>query len=337
MSSKDCIADLFDLDEKLTQWYSNLDSSLIYTKRNLYQMLVVNEQHLYTLTHTMYHLCRLVLHTSLVPQFSGQHTFENMPVEVLSTCAKVGVKSAQAISDMCADLIALEWEPARIVPFFGYCAYVSASTLVVLLHSSDKSMAASARAKLRSNIVILKSMKCYWVSLERLVSCLLDLSTQLTSVQWQRIDTLCEAHSLDARSPSDMDEIWPKNALSQWPKNIASEAELIKNSNPAIVPRPPTLTKHASDPSHDRTQPPMVDFATSLPRAALSPFKPYGEFRPGLPTPTFEQFAGAGGTGLGTAEHMAGEWSCRHGHDRISRAGIAVLYSARGLKRLVAN
>ena len=176
MSSKECIADLFELDSQLSRWSSRLPLPLNYSKRNLSQQLLVHQQHMYIFVHALYHQCRLVLHSSLVPQFCGLPLLDTIPVEVISVSARVALKSAQAISELAADLAALEWDLIQVAPFVGYCMYVSASIHIAFLFSTDTTLAMLARTRLISNLKVLKSMKTYWTNLERLVSTIISSS-----------------------------------------------------------------------------------------------------------------------------------------------------------------
>ena len=133
---------------------------------------------MYIFVHALYHQCRLVLHASLAPQFSGLDLHERLPSEAASLSARIALKSAQEISEIGADVLALDWDAGQIAPFVGYCMYVSASIHVTLLGSRDATLAALARANLISNMKLLKSMKLYWANLQRLVS-LVSVQPQL--------------------------------------------------------------------------------------------------------------------------------------------------------------
>jgi hypothetical protein len=143
---------------------------MTYSKRNLYEQLVVHHQPVYIFTHALHQQCRLVLHSSLVPQFCGVSLLDSVPVELISVSARVALRSAQSLSELGADLMALDWNFAQVAPFVGYCMYVSASIHIVFLFSQNEALATLARTKLISNVKVLKSMKTYWANLERLVS-----------------------------------------------------------------------------------------------------------------------------------------------------------------------
>ena len=170
MPVRDFLADLFGLEGELSVWLARLPEPFVYSKRNLYQQLVVKQQPVYIFVHALYHQCRLVLHSSLVPQFSGLHLQDKLPLEAIILSARIAFKSAQGISELGADILALDWDPGQIAPFVGYCMYVSASIHITHLFSRDASLAALARANLISNLKLLWSMKLYWTNLQRLVS-----------------------------------------------------------------------------------------------------------------------------------------------------------------------
>ena len=170
ISGREWLTELFELEGRLSIWSSQLPEPLRYSKRNLYEQLVVLQQPVYTFVHALYHQCRLVLHSSLVPKFSGIYLDKAIPQEATAVSARIALKSAQRISELGADLLALDWDPSQIASFVGYCMYVSASIHIAFLCSRDTSLATPARSNLIASIKLLKSMKMYWTNLERLVS-----------------------------------------------------------------------------------------------------------------------------------------------------------------------
>ena len=153
ISGREWLAELFELEGRLSNWHSRLPSSFKYSKRILYEQLVVHQQPVYTFVQALYHQCRLVLHSSLVPKFSGIQLDRNIPAEATALSARIALKSAQKISELASDILALDWDPAQIASFVGYCAYVSASVHIAFLCSKDASLAVPARSNLISNLV----------------------------------------------------------------------------------------------------------------------------------------------------------------------------------------
>lgn len=98
---------------------------------------------------------------------------ESTPVEAVQISAHIALKNALAISDLAADLIALDWDPTRVAPFVGYCMYVSASIQIGLMHSPKDRMRSGTRKSLTSCLTVLKLIRPYWRNLQRLVSSLI--------------------------------------------------------------------------------------------------------------------------------------------------------------------
>lgn len=164
------LADLFSLDAKLSTWAKSLPSSLTYSKSNLHEQLAVMRQPVYTLVHVLYHQCRLVLHASLVPQFNGTALQDSTPAEAVQMSAQVTLKSAHAVSDLAADVLALDWDPASLAPFLGYTMYTAATVHLPFVASRDQRLREKARKHLTASLRLLKSMKPFWRNLEKLVS-----------------------------------------------------------------------------------------------------------------------------------------------------------------------
>ena len=169
-SSAERLAELFRLDQLLTTWSRSLHPSISYSKRNLYRQLVIEQQPTYVFVHSLHHQCWLALHISMVPQFSGLPVDHNVSPELVTASAMVALKHARAISKLCSDLIALDWDFYRLAPFVGYCIYVSASIHIVFLFLDNERLSRLAQRMLASNLRVLRAVKPYWFNLDRLVS-----------------------------------------------------------------------------------------------------------------------------------------------------------------------
>ncbi|KEF52228.1 uncharacterized protein A1O9_11855 [Exophiala aquamarina CBS 119918] len=188
-SATEWMARLFEIEGQLSKWSAQLHETFKYSKRSLYEQLVVNQQPVFIFVHALYHQCRLVLHSSLVPKFGGLRLPEAIPSEATSLSARIALTSAQKISELGADLLALDWHASQIPSFVGYCMYVSASIHITLLSSRDASLSAMARGNLINSLKVLVSVKMYWANLERL---------------WIRINMLYEAQlSRNRNTPGD--------------------------------------------------------------------------------------------------------------------------------------
>lgn len=130
---------------------------------------MVKQQPVFAVIHAQHHQCRLVLYSSIVPQFSGLALTNITTPEVVKTAAQVALSSARALSEIGADLLALEWDPSQVAAFFGYCMYAAASIHITLIFSSDRYVANEAYKNLTSSLKILKAMKPYWKVLGKLV------------------------------------------------------------------------------------------------------------------------------------------------------------------------
>jgi hypothetical protein len=108
------IVELFMLDGSISSWASKLPAEFSYSNQNLYEQLVVKQQQNFILVHALFQQCRLILHASLVPQFSGVPLQDAIPIEAVRLSAQIALTSAQKMSEMGGDLLALEWDPAQV-------------------------------------------------------------------------------------------------------------------------------------------------------------------------------------------------------------------------------
>lgn len=167
-SARKALPTFIEIDESLVHWAKHLPPKWHYTKQNLYENLIVKQRPQFVFLHCLNHQCRLVLRSSLVPEFSGLSWNDEDHVELISVSARVAFKTACNISDIASDLIALDYEFGQLPPFIGYCMYASAAIHVLFLFSRNTSLSNIARNKMTSNIRILELMKAYWRCLEPL-------------------------------------------------------------------------------------------------------------------------------------------------------------------------
>lgn len=142
--------------------------------------------------HALHRQSRLVLHASLVPQFSGLTLPEGISPEMTSVSARIVCSSAVDISCLADDLSTMAWDTARIPAFVGYCLYAAASIHIAVLGVSDSVLAERARGHLISALRLLKPLKMYWLVLKKLVSCkhIYSCSVLTRYRQWTRISIL---------------------------------------------------------------------------------------------------------------------------------------------------
>lgn len=164
------MAQLFALDQQLTEWYLDLPASMTYTKDNLHEFCALRHNPWFFSVHTLYHQSKIVLHSTMVPHFSGIPLQHAVPRAAVRTSARTALEGAKLISEMAADMNTLNVDAARLPPFTGYCMYVSASILIAFISSRDESLASTARSGLVSVLKILEAMKACWKHLDKLVS-----------------------------------------------------------------------------------------------------------------------------------------------------------------------
>lgn len=160
-------ADAFALYSELTNWQTHLDPSLKHSKRNIYNLLILESQPMCLLLYALHHQSSLVLHASLVPSLSGYVSQYETPSQVVRVSAEIALEHAQALAGLASDVLALEWEFNKIAPFFGYAIYVAAAVILIVTRREGKKKG-SLKRDLVSCLMVLKGMKGYWRILEQL-------------------------------------------------------------------------------------------------------------------------------------------------------------------------
>lgn len=166
-TTNEMLTSLLVLQQNLTDWLATLQPSMVYSKKHLFEQIVYKQENIFTTLHAMNHHCRLTLHSSLVPRFSGKHATD-LPAEVIKLSTEASIRSAESMAELARDLLAFECEFAKIPPYVGYCMYVAGSIHVTMINSSI--LGETARRNLSTILVVLQGMKPLWTILDRLVS-----------------------------------------------------------------------------------------------------------------------------------------------------------------------
>jgi hypothetical protein len=161
MSTNKSLYEFMTLDQGLSNWEAGIDSSFTYSRGNLHHHLMNKQHALYSLAFCIFYQCRLVLHSSLVPQISGLPAENGMSDDFVVKCARVALQSAQSISQLGSDLIDLRCNLLHMGPFVGYCMYASACIQVQFVLSSNTKVASRAQADLLSSLKILETIEIY--------------------------------------------------------------------------------------------------------------------------------------------------------------------------------
>ncbi|QIW98290.1 hypothetical protein AMS68_003808 [Peltaster fructicola] len=191
-TQNEVLTSLLNLQQELAEWLTTIHPSLAYSKRNLFEQVVYKQDSIFSALHTMLHHCRLTLHSSLVPRFSGKLSC-NLPAEIIKMSTEASIRSAAGLAEIANDLIAFDCDYAKLPPYVGYCMYVAGSIHVTMI--SSPALGETARKNLGLNMTVLQGMKPFWAILERL---------------WQRLVSLCETHV--AKGSFSVESILPGNS-----------------------------------------------------------------------------------------------------------------------------
>ncbi|KAK2613824.1 hypothetical protein N8I77_000704 [Diaporthe amygdali] len=206
LTANEAMAQLFALDQQLTEWYLDLPASMTYTRDNLHEFSKLKEHPWFVAMHTIYHQSKTVLHSTIVPHFSGIPLQQSVPRAAVRTSARTALEGAKLISEIAADLNDINVDAARLPPFTGYCMYVSASILIAFIFSRDEELATTARCGLVSVLKILEAMKLCWKHLDKLWARVIHLyQTQLRHIKSSA--PAVAAHSSNGNTNNDIDDL----------------------------------------------------------------------------------------------------------------------------------
>lgn len=179
------VSDFIEIRKTLTPWEilenlerlaraihqraQSLEPGMVYSQANIFQQIVSNQLAPFASAHAMYWQARLVLHSSLVPQFNGAALSDAIPAHMVRRSADIALQCARDLAALARDLQTFSCDLGTLAPFVGYCMYVAAT---VLLAASDRndSLGERSQTDLASCVEILDGMRPFWANLEGLVS-----------------------------------------------------------------------------------------------------------------------------------------------------------------------
>lgn len=126
----------------------------------------------------LYHLSLIILHSSVVPLFSGRPLNRAMPQDALQKCAQTIIHHTMAITTLLNDLVSSEADLTRMGPIVGYSAFVAGSILTVCERSFRRGNSSGPQMnvpnieseEMASMRTVLRVLRLYWKPVERLVS-----------------------------------------------------------------------------------------------------------------------------------------------------------------------
>lgn len=164
------IEKLLELEDWLTAFREHLPPALMYSKERLQFQPQARATPTFILLHSIFHQIRLILHASIVPQFSGQDIPRKISPSLVNSSAQIVVDSATRISEIASDLVECDIDVARLSPFTGHCMYIAATVHLSFLSRSDEK-GVRAWHDIIAPLRVLKTMSPYWHVLQSLVGC----------------------------------------------------------------------------------------------------------------------------------------------------------------------
>ena len=155
------LATLFDLDTRVRQQHDAVPSD--FGDGTSIQMLVGeglrrSAFHL----HSIYYVCMIFLHASVVPVLSGSAASKGLSPLVTKLSATTALSNAFAFAKMAKEYLRTTPDFTKLPPFVGYCAFVAGSVLNAAgVHLGSKSANQNHEGSLVCATVI-QELSTYW-------------------------------------------------------------------------------------------------------------------------------------------------------------------------------
>ena len=183
---------VFELDSKLRQLYRVIPTELK-SEDVMSSNIPERTQRNALFLHSIYYLCLVYLHASVVPGFSGSKVRLQISTSLVEFCAKTALLNANLYADMAKGYLATIPDFTRLPSFVGYCAFIAGSVHGVMLGLTQTSYTSSSWANGIVCLLVLEELKVYWPSLGILV-CTFPL------IQKQLAPSMASEHANTARN-----------------------------------------------------------------------------------------------------------------------------------------
>ena len=147
-----------ELRRQASGFKTSLPAELQNTRENLKNHAAEKLANQFLFMHIASNQVVLFLHRFAIPTAPGGRNPKEMPKSFLAEAAPAALDAANQISVLIND--ATEYH--AVAPFLGYCAFLSSTIHVWGIFSKNKSIEASCKKNLASNVKYLGKMKKYW-------------------------------------------------------------------------------------------------------------------------------------------------------------------------------
>ncbi|KAH8704019.1 hypothetical protein BGW36DRAFT_423547 [Talaromyces proteolyticus] len=160
-----CLSTFFELDSNLQHFYSSLpsefkDDNLMDETRS--EPLQRNAFFILS----MYHLCLIFLHSSMVPALSLSTAGHATPPTIVKISSKTATSHAEYFAKMTCGYLNTTPDMAKVPSFVGYCAFVAGMVLSAVMAFTGLEKGQGIRRDGAICTLLLWELKVYWPTLQ---------------------------------------------------------------------------------------------------------------------------------------------------------------------------
>jgi hypothetical protein len=147
------------LDRRLEIFLEKLHPDFCYLGLSSLTPLKTDPYRLFSL-HCIYHLCACILHSSIVPVFSGVASDPQIPKRFSRMSAKEAIKHSTIVLDMATTFLNICTDVTRLSGVTGYALFVSSSVQFKSLSAQGK-LQNHGIGRCNAAILMLQQLKAY--------------------------------------------------------------------------------------------------------------------------------------------------------------------------------
>jgi hypothetical protein len=115
---------------------------------------------------SVYHLCMIFLHSSMVPALSLSTAGHTIPPAIIKISSKTATTHAQLFAKMTCSYLNTTPDMAKVPSFVGYCAFVAGMVLSAVMSFTGLEKGQGVRRDGAICALLLWEIKVYWPTLQ---------------------------------------------------------------------------------------------------------------------------------------------------------------------------
>ncbi|KAI9747595.1 MAG: hypothetical protein M1835_002030, partial [Candelina submexicana] len=210
-----------DLQSQTEAFIASLPNDLQYNPTNLQYHAAEKLANQYIFLHIAYHQVLLFMNRFTIPSVPGGRPSKDMPQTFLTKAQHTAIEASNNISVLIQECTKYH----VVVPFAGYCAFLSSTVHIYGVFSKNEQLGRTSKMNLALNVKYLSNMKRYWGMFH-------FMAESLSEIYRQHADAALKGPTTTDARPQPSSILQYGDWFARYPRGL-SGADLEDNSTSA--------------------------------------------------------------------------------------------------------